>query len=148
MPTGTIQVHPVNTTSPTPPYGCLAYLPSGYNPADTTTKWPLVVYLPNTTEAGDGTDTAANGHQLTTQLEKYGPFHEIVTANFEFPAVIIAPQVATNWTKPLNIKNMVTYAEANYRIDTTRITMTGNLEGPTGRCAMPRPIRTTSPGSW
>ncbi len=130
--TGTVQVHPLDTTTPKPPYGYLSYLPEGYNAADTTTKWPLVIYLPNTTEAGDGTDTAANGHQLTTQMEKYGPFHQIVTAGFSFPAIIIAPQVTTNWTKPANVKAMLTYVEANYHVDVNSVTMTGNLEGASG----------------
>ncbi|HAT09175.1 MAG TPA: hypothetical protein DCS97_00940 [Planctomycetes bacterium] len=129
---GTLRVRPVNTTSPRPPYGYLDYLPLGYNPANTMTKWPLIVHLPHITEAGDGTDSAANGNQLYNQLVKYGPLHLVVSQQWDFPAVIIAPQVVTNWTKPLNVKNVVEYAKANYRIDSNRIYMTGHLEGANG----------------
>jgi predicted peptidase len=129
---GAVSVRPVDTTQPAPPYGFLEYLPRGYDPGNPAKLWPLVVYLPNTSEAGDGTDTAANGHQLTTKLEKYGPFAQIVNQNWDFPAIIIAPQVTTNWAKAANIKAVVEYAKAVYRVDVNRIVVTGNLEGASG----------------
>jgi hypothetical protein len=128
---GAIHVKPVNTTTPTPPYGYLDYLPLGYNPAGSTT-WPLIVYLPHVTEAGDGTNTAANGYQLYNKLVTYGPLFQVASQGWDFPAIIIVPQVVTNWTKPLNVKNVVEYAKTNYRVDVNRIYMTGNLEGANG----------------
>jgi len=129
---GHVHTYPVNTTTPAPPYGYVDYTPLGYSATNTTVKWPVIIYLPNTTEAGDGTDTAANGHQLTSNMEKYGPLAQVIGQNWDFPAIIICPQVTTNWAKASNIKNVVNYVEAHYQVDTTRIFMTGDLEGASG----------------
>ncbi|HAT10065.1 MAG TPA: hypothetical protein DCS97_05605, partial [Planctomycetes bacterium] len=132
MTEGTLRVRAIDTTQPKPPYGYLEYLPRGYDPANATMLWPLLVFLPSVTEAGDGTDNAANGHQLYSQLVKYGPLFQVTTRAWDFPSIIIAPQVVTNWTKALNVKNVVEYAKANYRVDEARIYMTGNREGANG----------------
>jgi predicted peptidase len=129
---GTVSIHPVDTTTPKPPFGYLSYLPAGYNPADTAKMWPLVIYLPDVAQAGDGTDTAANGHQLSTKLTKYGPLYQVENQHWDFPAIVIVPQEATNWTKPANVKAVVEYAKATFHVDVNRITMTGNLEGANG----------------
>lgn len=129
---GTVHVKAVDTTKPRPPYGYVDYLPQGYDAANQVTKWPLVIYLPNITESGDGTNTPANGHQLYSQMVKYGPLYQVERQHWDFPAIIIAPQVTTNWAKPLNVKNVVEYAKTNYRVDDNRIYMTGNLEGASG----------------
>ena len=126
---GALSVRPVDTTLPRPPYGYLEYLPAGYA---TAAAWPLVIHLPSISEAGDGTDSVANGHQLYNQLVKSGPLFQVASRQWDFPAIIIAPQVATNWAKPLNVKNVVAYVMANYRVDVNRIYMTGALEGANG----------------
>jgi len=126
---GSILVRPVDTTLPRPPYGHLVYLPAGY---DGIAAWPLVVHLSGTGEAGDGTDSAANGHQLYRQMVKTGPLRQVVSRQWDFPAIIIAPQVATNWAKPLNVKNIIAYAKATFQVDPDRIYLTGALEGANG----------------
>jgi predicted peptidase len=128
---GSLQVRPVDTTQPRPPFGYVAYVPEGYS-ATGSRLWPLVVHLPHTSEAGDGTNTSANGSQLYTRMVRHGPLHQVASLHWDFPAIIIAPQVATNWTKPLNVKNVVEYAKANYRVDADRLYMTGQLEGANG----------------
>lgn len=127
---GSLRVRAVNTTLPKPPYGYLEYLPLGYDGG--TVLWPLVINLPSISEAGDGTDSDANGHQLYNQLVKSGPLRQVVVRQWDFPAIIIAPQVTTNWAKPLNVKNVIEYAKANYRVDVNRIYMSGSLEGANG----------------
>jgi predicted peptidase len=128
---GSVLVMPVDTTQPRPPFGYVAYLPEGYSPTGTK-LWPLVIYLPHTREAGDGTNTTANGSQLYTRMVKHGPLRQVVSHMWDFPAIVIAPQVVTNWAKPLNVKNIVEYAKANHRVDAGRIYMTGQLEGANG----------------
>ena len=129
---GAITTRPIDTTTPRPPYGYVEYLPLGYNPADHSTVWPLIVFLGNTSESGDGTDTTANSHQLTTQMEKYGPLQQVLAQNWDFPAIIFAAQVTTNWAKAANVQAIITYAQANYRVDATRIFITGAGEGANG----------------
>jgi len=128
---GSVQVMPVDATQPAPPFGYVAYLPEGYNPASGT-SWPLVIHLPHTSESGDGTNTTANAQQLYTRMVKHGPLHQVVSESWDFPAIVLAPQVLTNWTKPANVKRFVEYAKANYRIDADRVYMTGHLEGANG----------------
>lgn len=129
--TGSVHVKPVDTTQPRPPFGYVDYLPAGYDPTGSK-LWPLIIHLPNISEAGDGTSTTANGGQLYANMVKHGPLHQVVSQQWDFPAIIIAPQVLTNWAKPLNVKNVVEYAKANYRVDAGRIYMTGQLEGANG----------------
>jgi len=128
---GSLRSRPVDTTTPRPPYGYVDYLPEGYVPTGSKV-WPLVIYLSNTSEAGDGTDSTANGHQLYAKMVKHGPLYQVDSQHWDFPAIIIAAQVTTNWAKPLNVKNLVEYAKANYKVDINRIYMTGQLEGASG----------------
>ena len=126
---GSIMVRPVDTTLPRPPYGHVVYLPNGY---DGIAAWPLVIHLGAIAEAGDGTDNASNGHQLYNNMVKSGPLRQVLSRQWDFPAIIIAPQVSTNWAKPLNVKNLLTYAQATFQVDPDRIYLTGALEGANG----------------
>jgi predicted peptidase len=126
---GSILVRPVDTTLPRPPYGHLVYLPAGY---EGIAAWPLVVHLGGAGEAGDGTDSAANGHQLYNQMVRTGALRQVVARQWDFPAIIVAPQVTTNWAKPANVRNVIAYAKATYHVDPDRIYLTGALEGANG----------------
>ena len=129
---GSIAVRPVDTTLPKPPLGYVEYLPLGYDPADATTKWPLVIALLGVGEAGNGTDTAANGHQLLTRLTSQGPLYQASAKNWDFPCIVISPQTANTWGSTLTIKSFYDYAKANYRVDASRIYMTGLVDGASG----------------
>ncbi len=128
---GVLSVRPINTTLPKPTYGYLEYLPKGYNASDTTTKWPVVFVLNGLGETGDGTDTVANGHQLTVKLTTNGPLFDVASQHWDFPSIVISPQSSGAWNQN-NIKLMVDYVKANYRVDTTRIFMTGLGDGASG----------------
>jgi predicted peptidase len=126
---GAVLVRPVDTTLPRPPYGHVVYLPFGY---DGIAAWPLVIHLSGTGEAGDGTDSAANGHQLYNQMVKTGPLRQVVSRQWDFPAIVLAPQVTTNWAKPQNVKTIIDYAKTTFRVDSDRIYLTGAIEGANG----------------
>ncbi len=129
---GTIVTFPVDTTLPKPPLGFVAYFPKGYNQADTTTKWPMVMYFAGLGEAGDGTDTDANGHYLYNKMTVHGPLYQVLNFHWDFPAIIIAPQCPQTWGSINSIKAEVEYAKANFRVDTKRLYMTGLCDGACG----------------
>ena len=126
---GVMTTRPIDTTAPVPPMGYVEYLPKGYNAADPAVRWPLVIYLAGIGEKGDGTN--ADG-QLYTKMTKHGPLYQVRYFNWDFPAVIIAPQTASTWGSPAAVKRMADYAQANYRIDANRVGMTGLCDGATG----------------
>ena len=129
---GTIATCPVDTTLPRPPLGYVVYLPKGYNQADATTTWPIVVYLPDIGESGDGTSNAINQYQLYRHMVAHGPLYQIVTARWDFPAIVIAPQPAVNWNSTNSIKAELEYAKAHYRVDVRRVYLTGQGDGASG----------------
>ncbi len=126
---GVMTARPVDTTAPIPPLGYLEYLPKGYDPANTLVRWPLVVYLAGLGEAGDGTNTTANGYQLYTKMTKHGPLYQVRYFNWDFPAVIIAPQTSSTWGSPNTLKRVIDYVVANYQVSADRVTMTGLCDG-------------------
>jgi len=130
---GTLLACPVDTTIPTPPLGYVEYLPAGYNPADTTTKWPLIIYLCGAGEVGDGTNTAANGYQLYNHIVgPHGPLRQIVTQGWDYPAIVMGPQDKSNWGSPNSIHAFIQYVKQNYNVDANRISITGLCDGASG----------------
>ena len=129
---GTVTTRPIDTTTPKPPLGYVEYLPKGYNAADTTTVWPLIVFISGLGEVGDGTDTAANKHQLTTCMTRHGPLYQVTQHNWDFPAVVVAVQSPGYWNNASILASVFTYMQGRYHVDANRIYLTGLCEGAQG----------------
>ena len=91
----------------------LLYLPSGYE--DEATQWPLMIFLHGAGERGSD----------PTQVACYGPA-KMVEDGADFPFVLASPQCRKNgnWNTP-DLKRFVDFLCKEYRIDTTRIYLTG-----------------------
>ena len=130
---GTLATRAVDTTLPRPPLGFVEYLPLGYNdPANASAAWPLVVFISGLGEVGDGTDTEANSHQLLVNMTRHGPFRQVVTAQWDFPAIVVAVQPPGYWNNATILKPVFEYLKANYRVDQRRMYLTGLCDGAVG----------------
>ena len=99
----------------------LVYTPLGYNLSDTV-QWPLVVFLHGSGERG-------------TDIEKvkvHGP-PKMVEQGQQFEFILISPQCEPNerW-KPGLIAELIEEVASYYRVDRTRIYLTGLSMGGTG----------------
>lgn len=109
--------------------GYLEALPTTYA-TYTTKKFPLLIFLHGMNEKGNG----------TTQLSlvgRYGIPHMITTKVFPatvtvsgvgYQFIVISPQFKV-WPQPAYINDVVNYAIAHYRVDASRIYITGNSMG-------------------
>lgn len=92
----------------------LEYLPKDYK-VDRNKRWPLMLFLHGSGERGADVQLVA----------KHGPF-KLVREGREFPFIIIAPQcpLGQHWqVEPL--MQLVDEAEKKFRVDPTRIYVTG-----------------------
>ena len=89
-------------------------LPDGYE-AEPTKRWPLLLFLHGAGERGDN----------LALLLKHGP-PKLVAAGKKFPAVVVSPQVPAGerWN-PQGVKALVDHLRAHYRLDDTRLYLTG-----------------------
>ena len=101
----TLQVH----------YQYLLYLPEGYDPANTKTKWPLIVFLHGSGERGDNLEL----------VKKHGP-PKLIAAGQNFPAIIVTPQVAPHqiWN-PHGVKALTDEIMHTHQVDPDRVYLTG-----------------------
>lgn len=98
--------------------GYYAYLPEAHY-LDPDVRLPLLVFLHGSGEKGNGTTELA-------RVTVHGP-PKLVKAGRDFPFVIVSPQLpssAGSWSAGL-VDELVSRAVAAYRIDTTRIYVTG-----------------------
>lgn len=104
-------------------------LPPSYATA-TTTKYPLFIYFVGTGERGYGTP-----EELTKVLDVMGPAQLIHNRKFPSDFLVdnkyLSPVVLSIQTKPYevtapeDIESLINYALANYRIDRSRVYLTG-----------------------
>lgn len=105
--------------------GFYEYLPSGYN--SNTDKYPLMIFIHGVGELGSGASgdlqrVLANG---VPRLINQGIFPESFTVNGQsFKFIVISPQFK-NWPTALDINSVINYAIQNYRVNTSRIYVTG-----------------------
>lgn len=100
------------------------FVPTGYNPADTSTKYPLVVYFHGT--GGRGTNNTSQVTDLSNNLVSNAK-----TKNF----FILVPQINTSTWTPAGIDNairLVGNATRQYNINPSRIYITGYSLGGDG----------------
>lgn len=105
-------------------YRYLLSLPENYE-ADSQKKWPLVVFLHGAGERGDNLEL----------LLKHGP-PKLLAAGKKFEAIVVSPQVPTGevWN-PHGVKALVDKVSKEYRVESSRIYLTGISMGGFGTWA-------------
>lgn len=95
-------------------YPYLLSLPEGYQ-KDTDKKWPLLVFLHGAGERGNNLE----------KLKKHGP-PKLMAAGRKFEAIVVCPQVLPLqvWN-PYGVKALVDELKSKYRVDESRIYLTG-----------------------
>lgn len=129
--------------------GLVHYLPPGYSdPANASKKYPVIVYYGGLATRGNGTLNVSTGlcrilsrdsSSLVGKIEK-GVVNPVVTfggTTYEF--IIISPQYANyiydmttntyDYPAGDDAELLLNYINANYRIDPTRVYMTGMSSG-------------------
>jgi hypothetical protein len=105
--------------------GYYEYLPSGYSVGNN--KYPIIIFVHGRGELGDGSQgqlskVLANG---TPMQISQGVFPESFTVKgLSYKFIVLSPQF-TIWPYPYDINNIINYAIKNYRVDTSRIYLTG-----------------------
>lgn len=108
-------------------YNYVLYLPEGYDPEDTQTKWPVIYFFHGIGEIGDD----------LSMLLPYGPLRYLEHGG-KLDAIVIAPQCPTgsHWADDdVEVERLVQFVPemtAKYNIDTDRMYLTGLSMG--GRC--------------
>jgi len=117
---GTQTAYPKGTTAAG--YGYWAYLPGGY--ATSAASYPLLVFLHGSGEVGDGSLTGLAkvktlGPPLLISTNKWTPTH---------PMIVVSPQDPSNanteWVIA-DLKAFLNYLYATYRVDRSRVYLTG-----------------------
>ena len=108
-------------------YNYVLYLPEGYDPADTETKWPVIYFFHGIGEIGSNLE----------DLLPYGVL-KYLTSGGKLDAIVIAPQCpeGSHWAdtdvEEEKLVQFVPEMTAKYNIDTDRMYLTGLSMG--GRC--------------
>ena len=107
-------------------HGFYEYLPKGYSASGTQT-WPLIVALHGVGEEGDGSTGSL------PMILRHGPakvidqgiFPTSFTVNGQtFSFIVISPQFVS-WPSASDVDQVINYAVANYKVDQSRIYVTG-----------------------
>lgn len=109
--------------------GYLELLPAGYS-AYPTQRYPLLIFLDGNGEYGNGTTDL---HKLTNvalpKLIQEGRFPaSFIIGGQTFSFIVLTPQFKTT-ASTLQITNMLNYAIKTYRVDTTRVYLSGLSNG-------------------
>lgn len=99
-------------------------LPARYD--STTKKYPLLVFLHGVGETGNGTtDLPRLCNNAVPKLLSQKLFPAQFTVNgVSYSFIVINPQFK-EWPQPADVNAMIDYAVANYRVDETRIYVSG-----------------------
>ena len=99
-------------------------LPARYD--STTKKYPLLIFLHGIGELGNGTSDLSKllGNAVPNLLnqKKFPPQFTVGGKNFSF--IVINPQFKA-WPQPADVNSMIDYAVQHYRVDATRIYVSG-----------------------
>lgn len=110
------------------PYGFYIYVPAGYEQG--SENYPVLIFLHGIGERGNSSEDAV---KLDLVL-KYGPPQLIKTGNWAptFPMIVVSPQCHDEFWQPKKNDNLIRYVTKNYRVDQSRIYMTGLSMGGAG----------------
>jgi predicted peptidase len=104
--------------------GFLYALPARYD--STTKKYPLLLFIHGIGELGNGTSQLSNAAAVgTPSVIKWGEFpanFSVGGKNYSF--IVVTPQFKA-WPSAKDVNDMIDYAVKNYRIDTTRMYVSG-----------------------
>jgi predicted esterase len=103
-------------------FNYLQYLPIGYDD-DPSADWPLVIFLHGMGERSTGETNPMDPVHLS-KLRTLGPTLRVQQGT-EFPFLLISPQCATDWWNGAQLEAFITEMERRYRVDRTRIYLTG-----------------------
>lgn len=92
----------------------LLYLPDGYNPVDSVTKWPLMMFLHGAGETGVDID----------KVKVHGP-PKLIENGEKLPFIVVSPQASSYGWKPEALYNLLQDVIKTHRVDTDRIYLTG-----------------------
>lgn len=99
-------------------------LPARYD--STTKKYPLLIFVHGTGELGNGsTDLSKVTNVAVPALiknKKFPPAFEVNGKSYSF--IVISPQCKA-WPSPIDINTLINYAVSKYRVDTTRLYVSG-----------------------
>jgi predicted peptidase len=108
--------------------GFYEYLPEGYSTSSANTKYPLLIFFHGGLETG-------NDSTELYKILKHGPLKHVndgtlpksfTVANKSYKFIIIAPQFNTSENSyPNEIDNIIEYSKQNYKVDASRIYLTG-----------------------
>ena len=105
--------------------GYLEALPNGYAHSGNQ-KYPLLIFLHGLGQLGNGTTdlykVAAGGVPALLANKKFPP--DFVVNNQHYSFIVLSPQFKA-WPQPNDINDMLNYALSKYRIDTTRMYLSG-----------------------
>ena len=102
------------------------YLPKGYS-ANSTQKYPLMIFIHGSGEIGDGSlaqlkKVLKNGPPKLINLGTFPSSFKVNGQSFSF--IVLSPQFK-DWPGDADVDNVINYAIKNYNVDTTRIYLTG-----------------------
>jgi predicted peptidase len=120
------------------PLGYYLYLPGGYDKVNT--PYPLLVFLHGKPERGDGTSSQAvldkvlvNGPPKLIKAKTWNPKFPMIVASPQFHK-LDATENANNWGggNPEHLRAFIEHLSKTYRVDKTRIYLTGLSHGGNG----------------
>ncbi len=113
-------------------YGYLEYLPPAYA-ANPTKKFPLIIFISGIGSIGGGTfesmcPTLVCG-ALPLKIEEGRVPNEVYHNGVPYSFIVLTPQMLGNVNGASDILAMINYAIAHYRVDRSRIYLTGLSSG-------------------
>jgi dienelactone hydrolase len=103
--------------------GYYEYLPQGYNSGNQ--NYPLILSIHGAGELGNVPLSNILGAGLPALINQ-GQFPASFTVNGQaFSFIVISPHFNPNWPIPADIQEIIDYVVQHYRVDQTRIYMTG-----------------------
>jgi len=103
----------------------LLSLPDGYN-TDTTQRWPLVLFLHGSGESGTDVE----------KVKMHGP-PKLAAAGRKFPFILVSPQAPPGFGWEVdNLYHLLLDVKKTYRVDASRIYLTGLSMGGFGTWAL------------
>lgn len=104
------------------PYGYYLYTPSGYDEIEEAT-FPLLIFLHGSGEKGN----SSNDPNILDKVLRNGPPKLIENEQWSptYPMLVVSPQCHDGWWDANKIQEMIDYSVENYKVNTSRIYLTG-----------------------
>ena len=104
--------------------GYLEALPARYD--STTKNYPLLIFLHGAGETGNGAsdlnNVAKNATPALIKNKKFPP--AFISGNQQFSFIVLTPQF-NGWPSPADVNDMINYGISHYRVDVSRIYVSG-----------------------